>query len=329
MKIRAVTILMTIWAMVGLARADSFRFTVTADPRSSHTAFEGVCDAINDNVGGPGMFHVSVGDVDPPSPNRAVIDDKFGAAAKWYPVIGNHECDTGSGQDIEWLRNEYDNGNDVRTPLSDPSMSNADGPVGSQRTCYTWDDPGSNSHFIALNEYWNGGTSEGSGQSLSGDDTGSTGDVVPALQIWLEADLIANQDKAVFVFGHEPAFPENRHVGDSLDKYAANRDAFWTLLNKYDVVAYICGHTHFYSEKTEGGVLQIDVGNAGNDPGDGLTFLDVNLLDGEVQIDVWRNKTGAWTLTESGVHAVPEPATMSLLALGGLGVLARRRRQRA
>ena len=47
---------------------------------------------------------------------------------------------------------------------------------------------------------------------------------------WLAADLAANQDKAIFVFGHKPAFPENRHTTDSLNAHSANRDGFWALL---------------------------------------------------------------------------------------------------
>jgi len=39
-------------------------FTATADMRSSHTAFAGLCDVINSMAGGPGMFHVSPGDID-------------------------------------------------------------------------------------------------------------------------------------------------------------------------------------------------------------------------------------------------------------------------
>ncbi|GAG29503.1 unnamed protein product, partial [marine sediment metagenome] len=82
-------------------------FTATADPRSNHAGFGSTLQAINDLVGGPGAFHVSAGDIDETIPeNRAVIDAKFGAAAAWYPGIGNHEEETGA--DMEWLRAEYD-----------------------------------------------------------------------------------------------------------------------------------------------------------------------------------------------------------------------------
>ena len=52
------------------------------------------------------------------------------------------------------------------------------------------------------------------------------GDIVPELRNWIDIDLAASTQTHKFVFVHEPAFPANRHVGDSLDLYPANRDAF-------------------------------------------------------------------------------------------------------
>ena len=323
---------------------DAYHFTVTADMREEHTYFGDVCQAVNALAGGPGLFHVSPGDIDGSvQENRDVIDAKFGPSAVWIPGIGNHECDSGSGADIEWLRTEYDTGHDVRTPLKD--FTNADGPAGTERLCYTWDDAATNSHFIMLNEYWNGGTNEGSGTDLhvegdTSNDTAADGDIVEALRTWLATDLAANQDKAIFVFGHEPAFPENRHVGDSLDAEVDNRDAFWALLEQYDVLAYMCGHTHYYSRHEgdtngDGDVWQIDLGNAGNDSGeDKFTFLDVVLLNGEVRFDVYQSPEGDsdWSLAESWsvpANSVPEPSTLAILAAGAALVLLRRRQGRS
>jgi len=323
-----VTGLLFLFAAASAALAVDFHFTVTADMRGYHTDFGNLLQTINDECGGPGAFHVSVGDIDPIPENRAQIDAKLGTSAKWYPIIGNHEEETGA--DMEWLRNEYDNANSSsdRAPLSDPSMTNADGPVGTQRVCYTWDY--GNAHFVAMNQYWNGGTTEGTGTDISKDDTAADGDVVEALRTWLTNDLAANTKPFVFVFGHEPAFPENRHVGDSLDAHEANRDAFWQVLEDEDVQAFFVGHTHYYSSHQGdkngiGDVWQFDAGNAGNDPGDGMTFFDVTVGSQSATIDVWRDKTGSWVLTES-FEVVPEPATLGLLALGGLALAWRKRR---
>jgi len=302
-------------------------FTVTADPGSNHTGFGNTLQAANSLAGGAGRFHVTVGDLDGRVwDNRAVIDSDFGAGATWYPVIGNHEKE--DGIEMEWLRAEYDSGNGVRTSLYD--LTNHDGPVGTQRTTYSWDDPLTNTHYIALNEYWNGGVNEGAGASTSGSDTAADGDVVPQLYNWLAADLAANRGKAVFVFGHEPAYPYSwqRHYGDSLDAHPANRDAFWALLEAEEVEAYFCGHTHQYAiRQPTGQVWQIDTGAAGN--GEYETFVDVVLLIGQVRYDVYNNASGSWSLLESwteDANVIPEPATLTLLAAAGLVALKRRRR---
>ena len=139
------TAAVALFACGRVARAAEFHFTVTADPRGQHAAFGSTLQAINDLVGGPGAFHVSPGDIDGTIPeNRAVIDAYFGPGALWYPGAGNHETETPA--DMAWLRNEYHNGNGLRTPLKE--FTNQDGPSSSRETTYTWDY--GNAHFIVL-----------------------------------------------------------------------------------------------------------------------------------------------------------------------------------
>jgi len=274
----------------------SFHFTVTADMRGYHTSFGNLLQAIN-NGPGPGAFHISIGDIDDTIPeNRAVFDDKFGTSFLWYPIIGNHEAE--SPDDMDWLRSEYNNGNSLRTSLK--SFTNEDGPTGTIETTYSWDY--GRAHFVVLNEYWDGGTAPG-------DDDDTDGDIVSALYNWLSANLETNTKPLVFVFGHEPAFPQYRHIGDSLDKYAANRDNFWALLESKRVQAYCCGHTHFYSKRQgdknyNGNVWQFDAGNAGNDTdGDGFTYFDVVVSNKRVTVNVYRDPDGTgpgtFSLSES------------------------------
>ncbi len=131
-----------------------------------------------------------------------------------------------------------------------------------------------NVHFVFLNEY------------LTGD--GRVGD---SDYNWLVNDLNANAKPAVFIIGHEPAFPENRHVGDSLDAYPEERDRFWNLLNERQVLAYICGHTHVYSTYSDatGPTIQIDLGNAGNPSitGNPQTFVIFDVTDQQVDAYVY------------------------------------------
>jgi hypothetical protein len=265
-----------------------FNFTATSDPRTNVTLWNATLSGIQDRITTLGVFHASAGDIDPPQPLRDAIDARFGPTVTWFPLIGNHEEETAA--DMTWLRAEYQNGNGQRTALK--YATNQDGPLGTVETTFSWDY--GNAHFISLNQYWNGGTAAGS-------DVAADGDVVTALYDWLAADLAANTRPVVIVFGHEPAYPFHRHVGDSLDKYPANRDAFWSLLHQYGVQAYICGHTHFYTryQTTPEGTWQIDLGNAGNDPGDGQTFANVIVTPTQVTYDIWRNHTGSWVKQES------------------------------
>lgn len=63
-------------------------------------------------------------------------------------------------------------------------------------------------------------------------------------QAWLDAQLAANTKPHIFVAGHEPAFRAFQR--EVLDKYPADRDAFWTSLKNAGARTYLCGHDHFY-----------------------------------------------------------------------------------
>jgi hypothetical protein len=314
--------IMALWAVVGMsamsakpvaatAAPSSFHFTVTSDLHSRTNLYGLVLDAMHANSGGQGAFQVSVGDVvnsarETPEALREVIDRHFGTNAVWYPVVGNHDKGAVS---MQWHRAEFNTGNGIRTPLT--NLIAYPGPPGSVETTYSWDF--ANAHFVALNEYWNGKTASGS-------DTATDGDIDPPLCHWLEADLAANTKPFVFVFGHEPAFPQHRHLGDSLDKYATNREVFWNVLNKYHVQAFVSGHIHYYYTAWRDGVCQICDGAVGRDNEKHQTYLDVIVGPGEARVKVWQNDSDGsttWhladtiTLTAPTTSAQPSHSTAS------------------
>jgi predicted phosphodiesterase len=159
------------------------------------------------------------------------------------------------------------------------------GPTGSDETCYSFDY--FDVHFIVLNEYYDG---------IS--DGGADGDVVDELHTWLVNDLEENKKPIVLVFGHEPAYPQPdeesgrlRHENDSLNAYSAHRDRFWSTLENYGVLAYICGHTHNFSIVNIDGIWQIDAGHARGtgDTGARSTFILFTVWnDGSVYSSAFR-----------------------------------------
>lgn len=275
---RVFSCVMLIALTASAAFCASFHFTVTADPRNDDAGYDAVLAQMKQKIGGQGAFQICAGDLDAPAKLRARITARFGRSALWFAAIGNH--DSASSDAMTWLRDEYTTGHDGRAPLK--TNTKRSGPAGCAETTYSWNY--GNAHFVMLNEYWNGETKPGG-------DAGNSGDVCTALYKWLAADLSANKKPVVFVIGHEPAFPQNRHVGDSLDRHPASRDAFWKLLESKHVFAYFCGHTHYFSviSRPGGHVRQIDAGNTRNADNDGNTFINVTVFAKSVRCDVWRD----------------------------------------
>jgi hypothetical protein len=298
---------LALWALLAVAvqlargadpAAGSFHFTVTSDLHNNSKGYTCVLDAMQTHSCGQGAFQISVGDVadvagQTPAALRKVIDAEFGAQAVWYPAVGNHDIRGGKDSaSLNWRRVEYKTGNDCRMPLK--KLVGHPGPAGTEETTYSWDYE--NTHLVVLNEYWNG-------KKAPGSDVATDGDIVPALRKWLEADLAANHKPFTFVFGHEPAFPKHRHVGNSLDEHLENRNAFWDVLKKYHVRAFVSGHVHFYYKELHDGVYQICDGTAGSVRGEKYqTYLDVVVQPDQAKINVWQNDSPgskAWHLAET------------------------------
>ncbi|MGB5847847.1 MAG: metallophosphoesterase [Ignavibacteriaceae bacterium] len=202
---------------------------------------------------GKGDFMISPGDVEPPDAVRDLIDIVLGKDYPWYPGVGNHDLEDNSY--MEYLRDLNRDGKSL------PNIVNR-GPSGCEETTYSFD--WKNAHFVNLNLYYDGIV-----------DNGADGNVVPELLAWLEKDLAQNNKKHIFVFGHDPiiSMPDmdsgiRRHVGNSLDKYPDNSFQFQQLLLKYNVTAYVCGHTHTASFSSINGLWQLDAGHIRGMEGD-------------------------------------------------------------
>jgi hypothetical protein len=305
--------LFSIQMLVASALGESFHFTVTSDPRESGKEIYGrVLESINSVVDNPGVFHVACGDYDFDLGGcRAKVNLPFGADFPWFGVVGNHDAENTDYADMNWLRTEYTSGHNGRTPLK--SIFGAkDGPDGSKETTYSWDY--GNAHFIILNCYWDGtnGPNADSRNHMSNYDANhpnydSCGDIEPNLLSWLQEDLATNNKPFIFVFVHEPPFPYNHHVGDSLDAHPYNRDNFWSLLESEKVTAVFVGHIHYYFKHRGGG------GPAPNYPGHTYCYSndpnDWRTQDPAIDSiygSVWEVSTGNAGQIPGGLKASPD-----------------------
>jgi len=261
------------------AAESGFVFFVAADMRDYSAPkyrgpgyFLSACEAMK-TLGGE--FLVSPGDLDPAQSASEVIAQVFGPQFPWYPALGNHDL---GKKDLAWLRAANAGGAKL------PGVVRK-GPPGAEETMYAFDH--NDAHFVVINEYYDG---------LS--DHARGGDISDAVYLWLSQDLAANVKPFVFVFGHEPAFPQPdidtgkiRHGETSLNDNLEHRDRFWKLLAKHKVTAYICGHSHTTCAKKIDGVWQLDSGHARGKGDNSIpsTFLRIGVGGGEARFEIYRS----------------------------------------
>jgi hypothetical protein len=110
-----------------------------------------------------------------------------------------------------------------------------------------------NAHFVMLNNVY---FLKSSSPAVK-DEPGGLGGVLPPEELdWLDKNLASARKHGIehlFVFMHEPAFPNGGHVRDAMwwkgerKDILGMRDRFWKILCKYRVLAVFCGHEHNYS----------------------------------------------------------------------------------
>lgn len=286
LKKRAVLFLcgvLSFWLVQVAWSAEPIKFTIVSDG-GGKPEFADVLNQISTFAGGPGEFLVSPGDMNLVWNTRTMLDTAYGSDFAWYNTPGNHEYDDPAN--IDWLRNY--NWNVFGRPINS-------GPSGGENTTYSFD--AGPVHIVMLNEFYENGTDVG---------TDDQSDVVPALREWLANDL-ANTDKRwKLVFGHEPAWSytdeqdgSRRHFDDALMRFPSSRDAFWNVLNQYDVTAYVHGSTHMYNRVKplyQGGkVWQIsdacvaDYRSELPEQGNYSTWITVNADDNDISFETYRD----------------------------------------
>jgi hypothetical protein len=247
----------------------------SAHPQPGMRYFDGLCEALK-RVG-PGAFLLSPGDFDPPAANRAMIDRYLGPKFPWYTVVGNHEVENAAV--MSWVR---------QWMASDIPNVVRRGMPGTNFTIYSWDV--GNSHFVAIDSYpW-----------AKPGNPGYQGrvDMSDAMFKWIDEDLAATKKPFIWVTGHQPleSLPDMdsgrvRHEGESVSYDAERAQQFVSLLQKYHVRAYLCGHTHNASiAKLKSGIWQVDSGHArgAGDPGSPSTFAKVRTSGDQAWVDLYR-----------------------------------------
>ncbi len=218
--------------------AQAFKFAVISDTRagSLDNALKFIVSQKVDFIMLPGDFYYDEQDYYSHFVKFGfeVMPEKQPDEQNVYFVIGNHDAPPfGDDNFITSIAPYY--------PKNGPELA-------PQGTVFSFDR--NNCHFVVTNQYLND----------------QKGGYTEEQMDWIKQDLAASDQNFKFVFGHEPAFPLDRHVGDSLDADPVQRDLFWNILVENGVQAYFCGHTHNLSHILYDGVYQIDNGEVRNPP---------------------------------------------------------------
>jgi hypothetical protein len=155
---------------------------------------------------------------------------------KLYTVIGNHELyDEGTPGFVLANQQEFQN-----TFTDNPS----NGPLGYERLVYSFESPGGDAFFAIGDCYYL--TADDPNPALNQEGDSSQSGTFDVIQLaWLENQLAKTKAKHKFVFAHAPYY---KIVG-AQSSQSTSFTEFWSILDKYRVALYGCGHEHLYSRK--------------------------------------------------------------------------------
>ncbi len=167
------------------------------------------------------------------------------AGIKLYTVLGNHELYRDDGSDVEQeeVGDFYiDNQQEFQKEYTD---NPSNGPSRYERLVYSFESPKADAFFAVLDCYYL--TKDSPSTDLHGrfDDTQLA---------WLEDQLKKTKATHKFVFAHAPYY---QIFGDQ-DKQNTTFTKLWSILDKYRVDFFGCGHTHLYSRKNINGSIAPD-----------------------------------------------------------------------
>lgn len=196
----------------------------------------------------------------------------------YYFVNGNHEAENSA--DIAAIRTAYPN-----------THLNFGIDIGEIHVCIT-------------NQYWDGANNDAYFKYASDDG----GYIHPNLSSWISSNLTASTKKWKIVCGHEPLYPYKNHVGDSLDRDTANRDAFQALMVAKGVVAYGCGHTHYGAISKHDSISHFDAGNCGGQAGgsgqDDFASIMYIHTSGSDLVLTWKHEAPTWSTPSTTTYNI-------------------------
>ena len=142
---------------------------------------------------------------------------KYYPESFFFPGVGNHEVVSGKSGETSFAK--------VFNKFNGKSFL-----AGYNRSVYYFDK--GNSRFFMLNS----------------DHPGEIGKISDRQLEWLKKNINPNS-KNNFFFFHEPAFPTGPHIGSSLDKYPAQRDKLWEIIDASTNPIVFTGHEHYYTRR--------------------------------------------------------------------------------
>ncbi|TKJ36835.1 hypothetical protein CEE37_14720 [candidate division LCP-89 bacterium B3_LCP] len=258
---------------------DPFRFAVLADGRGSYGAGERYVEGVNKRTMEALLNHIYNQDVSfitfPGDLVNGYISDPKDLEYEYrswkrvvQPIAGRIPIYEGMGNhDITAHFFEGDREDDCIprlgpeaaevifakhfvNPLNGPIPRNPEDPPYSENV-YSLD--WGNSHFVMLNTNY---FQKGSGKSVAHKRGDREGNLRQEQLDWLDDDLRNARDrgqKHLFVFTHEPAFPNGGHKHDAMwwngniPEVIEVRNKFWRILCNYGVLAAFFGDEHNFS----------------------------------------------------------------------------------